>query len=330
MLSGRPLLDTVADSPFHVSRPDAEAAARFALEQGLNLLVLGQRGAGKTTFLRRLAFDLRTSGSRVAFVDAGPADGNPDEVLALVTDVVTGRQRSMTLTDSLFPPSPTESLLARVDRLRSRLSSDEQERVVVLVDGLGGSTVHTLFGQLRDELWTVPVSWVVSGDLEQRAAYLRPPADAFFDAQVVLGPLPDGAAEQLVARRLDDAPSLPALTHLVRGTDRMPRTLVAAARGFAGSTAAQRSGQAAAREQARLHLAGLGRAATMLVEELRARGGSASASEPDLLGRLGWTRPRAVQVLKQLEDAGLATTSSARVSAQGRPRTIYTLVPDLL
>jgi predicted ArsR family transcriptional regulator len=62
----------------------------------------------------------------------------------------------------------------------------------------------------------------------------------------------------------------------------------------------------------------------MLAVELEALGG-ASASDDRLLSRMGWTRPRAVQVLAEMEKAGLVTASSEK-TGQGRPRKVYKVV----
>jgi predicted ArsR family transcriptional regulator len=62
----------------------------------------------------------------------------------------------------------------------------------------------------------------------------------------------------------------------------------------------------------------------MLWAELEVLGG-ASASDDRLLSRMGWTRARAVQVLGELEDAGLVTASSVK-SGQGRPKKVYKVV----
>src|SRR5690606_4027563 len=63
--------------------------------------------------------------------------------------------------------------------------------------------------------------------------------------------------------------------------------------------------------------------ARMMGRELEALGG-ASASDPVLLDRLGWTRSRAVQVLKELEAAGVVVGTEVR-AGPGRPRKVYRL-----
>ena len=104
---------------------------------------------------------------------------------------------------------------------------------------------------------------------------------------------------------------------------RTPRRRIVVVREFDGEITdlAEISAAALERVQA-LILAG--RPAHMLSSELEALGG-ASASDDRLLSRMGWTRARAVQVLGELEKAGLVTTSSVK-TGQGRPRKIYKLI----
>ena len=56
----------------------------------------------------------------------------------------------------------------------------------------------------------------------------------------------------------------------------------------------------------------------MLMAELESLG-AASASDEALPKRLGWTRSRSVQVLRELEDAKLVTSSLVK-GESGRPR----------
>ncbi|HJY24418.1 MAG TPA: hypothetical protein VJ649_01940, partial [Actinomycetes bacterium] len=61
-----------------------------------------------------------------------------------------------------------------------------------------------------------------------------------------------------------------------------------------------------------------------LVADLEASG-PASASDPGLLARHGWSRSRATQLLRELLDVGLVETTTVR-NGPGRPRTVYTAV----
>src|SRR5690606_39495712 len=97
-----------------------------------------------------------------------------------------------------------------------------------------------------------------------------------------------------------------------------PRRLLALARAarVTGTSPAEQQ-EAMARRQ--VEIAKLGRPATMLMSELESLG-PASASDERLLQRLGWTRSRAVQVFRELEDSGFVTASYVRGPAGGRPK----------
>jgi len=334
LLSSRPLLDTRADRSYYVDRPAESAALDRALAAGLNTLVLGRRGSGKTSFLRYAAARLRerdphdspdsSSARRVEVLDAGLA-GDAEGLLTLVADRLLGGAVN----------GDGGRLLPLVDRLRRELPGP----AMVLLDNASAGAVHVLFGRLRDEMWSLPVVWVVTADEAAAAAYLEPPADAFFESRVVLGPLDEDSALQLLrcrlaGGRLDAQVSDDLLRRIVRGVpERTPRHLVTALREVVGSgtlpTAAEVESATEQQRDLAKRLSSLGRSASMLVAELQTRGGSASASDDGLLDALGWTRSRATQVFRQLETAELVTSSERRVNGAGRPRKVYELVGRL-
>src|SRR5882724_8937991 len=73
-LSGRPLLDTQADAKFFVDRDSELNALLDSVASGLNAIVFGKRGSGKSSLLRRVAYQLQSARiHRVHMVDAGAA-----------------------------------------------------------------------------------------------------------------------------------------------------------------------------------------------------------------------------------------------------------------
>ena len=69
-LTGRPLLGTTRDQGLFVGREEELRTVEDSLAAKMNVLLLGDRGAGKTTFLRQLASrlernDWRQCSSRV-------------------------------------------------------------------------------------------------------------------------------------------------------------------------------------------------------------------------------------------------------------------------
>jgi hypothetical protein len=323
-LSGRPLLDTKADVDLFVDRAAQLAALDGAVEARLNVLLLGDRGMGKTSLLRRLAFELRAAGRPHLFVD-GAVTGDVAELLELVragVDSPGGPDGRPFV--SLWNGAPIEDtgrLLRTLDEIQRSL--DGSARTVLLDGAPSGRAAHTLFGRLRDELWQLPLSWVVAADADLRAEYLRPPADAFFDVVVLLDPLsPVHAREALRTRLGARALSKDQVEEAVAASGGNPRRLLAAARDILAGT--RTAGRSSRRLELDRKLATLGRPAAMLVAELESLG-RASASDDQLLNRLGWTRGRASQVFGQLEEAGIVTSSPLRGERGGRPRKVYEL-----
>lgn len=314
VLSGRPLLDTRADAALFSGRTEELAQLRWALRRQLNCLLLGPRGSGKSSLLRYLLWQQRDDPLEDStrpppfFIDAAGVS-TAGALLALVAARLG--------TDS------EESTEARrlLDRLAG-LPADAWPAFVVLDQPLA-TAAHAVFGQLRDEVWRLPVSWVVAAADTDEADLLLPPADAFFDVVVRLGPLDDQALNEALHRRLDGQLPDDDLRQVVEAAGGNPRRALDLARAALASpqdTAAVTEAAAGRWQRA----ARLGRPAAMLLAELEAAG-AASASDARLLDRLGWTRARASQVFGQLERAGLVQAAAVR-NGPGRPRRVYRVV----
>jgi hypothetical protein len=195
------------------------------------------------------------------------------------------------------------------------------KRWVVLLDSPQHDAAHTLFGRLRDVVWQLPISWVVTADSSAADAFRRPPADAFFDPVERLSTLDEDTGRQVLVRRGLVAS---AADDLVTSTAMTPRVLLDRAR--RSMLEHVTPDEVHSREldfQGRL--GELGGAAAMLARELRGNG-AVSASDQDLQRRMGWTRSRLTQVLKELEAAGLVTATEAAEGRAGRPRRRYEVV----
>jgi hypothetical protein len=315
-LSGRPLHGTEADSALFVDRERDLEAVEQAVKRSTNVLVLGDRGTGKTTLLRRAAQDLARDGMRAVFVEGGLATSAP-EFLSLL------QYRVAPESAPIRAKGAAEELLERVEALGRSLEAADRP-VVVLVDELPAAEVgHTLFGRLRDSLWQLPLQWVVAGDVADRAVYLRPPADAFFPRVVVLGPLDlEASIELLRARISPKEASDRRLREIAANAEGNPRALVSlASRTLLGGEDLHEV--ATHRVRQREALEELGQPARRVAAALEAAG-RASASDDQFLARLGWSRSRATQVLRELEEAGIVTGSLERREG-GRPRKVYEL-----
>src|SRR5688500_17774857 len=192
-LGGRPLLDTRADAALFVDRAAELDRLGRAATEGLNVLVSGQRGMGKTSLLRYHAYGRRTSGLRMSGQELAVLDASaltdPTAFLAAVAGAVGA--------DS----PPGEASAADLVATLGRLAPAQDEPRLLAVDGLAPAVAQAVFGQLRDELWRAPLTWLVSCADVDEPAFLRPPADAFFDTTVRLAALSDDDMHDLLRRR---------------------------------------------------------------------------------------------------------------------------------
>ena len=163
---------------------------------------------------------------------------------------------------------------------------------------------QTLFGRLRDELWQVPLVWVVAVNDTDAGSLLTPPADAFFDVKLTLDSLTRDEQADVLSRRAGSAGRQLA-SQIDEGNVRrlLALTREALEPGAKTSTLLRKA------SQRQNKVAALGRSASMLVSELEALG-PVSASDESLLQRLGWTRERATQVLRRLEAEGVVCDRS--------------------
>lgn len=356
-LSQRPLTRGDVDRDLFVGREAELARLDRAISAGLNVLVLGARGAGVTSLLSQHARQLEDAGQRVGLV-GGAAAESLSELATAIRIGVEGRRPSRTETvkrqpelrlavqqiaealserievktipgdpDPLAPLRHIERTLSDPKHGEGAQADGPEGRLVVILDGtLQPELVHDLFGRLRDEVWELGWTWVVAGRLDRRSEYLEPPADAFFDDEMVLGPLEPEQARQLVLARLSSATSeelagvariRERLDQIVERSDGVPRRLLAAARDTLLST----SRQTRTIDEALTTAASLGKTELAVMHYLLAAG-PASASDEEFLTDIGISRSRATQVLKRLEASNLVLVSEMR-TARGRPRKLY-------
>ncbi len=330
-LSARPLLASALDAELFINRERELAALERSARARLNALVVGERGAGKTSLLHQLERRLEDEEQLApVFVEGARRAERPEELLSLLAyRLDADRARFSHLGEALQtvgrrpPRTSTENLLGGLGAIRDAIRQRERRPLLILDELPSGGVAHVLFGQLRDELWSLPATWVVATETGEQAALLRPPASAFFETVISLSPLPDDEALELLRRRTTDeeVPSV-LLREVVAAGEGNPRRLVGIARDAVveGRNVEDLAGaQAAVRDRARE----LGEAARRLAAYLEANG-AASASDQRMLSELGWSRSRATQVLRELEQAGLVEPANDR-GESGR-RKVYALV----
>ena len=343
-LSARPLLDNAADQGLFVGRKDELARIPLALGSGLNCLVVGPPGSGKTSLVRAVMYRSHLAGDslRCVYVRANGAQTAAD----LLTAVLAVMRRSDRSATADPPQRPALDLLdALAGEIGDLRRAEPGVIPVLVVEDVLAAAGSAVFGALRDELWELDARWLVTTSTAQVGGWVRPPAEVFFETRVDLGPLSEQDAAELLRRRIEPGdlggeaspaeliaavpqnaadPAADTVTDAARET---PRRLLELARELgAGSTVGGARLNALAGLEARAAaIAGLTRPARMLAQELEASGWS-SASDERLLARVGWTRPRVIQVMAELEDRGLVDMREES-TGRGRPRKLYRLKP---
>ncbi len=276
-------------------RSETLERALRVLENGLNVLILGERGAGKTTLLNALSFELRQRKRPVRLLNVAGEDGAAD-ILKRIARTDSG--------DAL-------QALARLGR--------EQPDMVLLIDGLLDARVaYDLFGRMRDRLWDLPFTWAAAVDALAADVVRAPPADAFFPVVVEPPRLNEQQRRELLSKRLPNRSKSLIAEIAAVGPENPRRLLDVARRVFVEEVPLS----VAANLDAIQRAAQLGRPHAMLFAELEAIG-EASPTDAELMRRMGWTRQRISKVFEELEAEGLVSARDERQTVRGRPRRLY-------
>ncbi len=316
-LSGRPLRGTRRDRALFVDREQTIGVAEQALRNGGNVLLVGQRGSGKSSILRIVAHDLEEEGHRRVLLDGRTAASTLDFLVLLrdqlgawtrvplreaAANVASVASRVLEAPQVVLRPNPTETqnLLSELREIARNLPTEGETIVIV---------------------WELPLVWLVAVDERDVGLYREPPADAFWQRVVTIPDLDPDAAAELLRRRLEDD-QLPAdvLQQLVAAAEGNPRRLIALAYDIVVE-GAEPAALMLRDQDVRDRIKDLGEPAKRLLAEVEANG-AASPSDEGLLRKLGWTRGRASQVFRELEEQGLVRALE-RPGSGGRPRRLY-------
>ncbi|MET0967133.1 MAG: AAA family ATPase [Nakamurella sp.] len=324
-LSGRPLLDNAADNALFAGRKQILVKLQQSLKAGYNCLVSGPPGSGKTSSVRALMYRLHHGPTPwpVIFVRANEA-ASAGDVLQLVLQSLDYGERNDDRPPASLPSVQLVDQLA--ERVKARLDQARVSQLIVIED-IKAAAGLALFGGVRDEVWQIDAQWVVTTSSSHAAGLRQPPADVFFETAVELGPLTPDEGADLLRRRMTDQEFADLWDFVPAGALETPRRLIEVARELTEAPAVGGSRLNISRglEARRVALAAQSRPAQMLAQELEVLGW-ASASDERLLARLGWTRPRVVQVMAELELGGLVDMREES-TGRGRPRKLYRLKP---
>jgi hypothetical protein len=319
-LTGRPLTTAEEDQRLYVKRAVDERLTT-SLSLGANVLIRARRGAGATSLLNRVESAVDDAIS----LNAASARSADDLLHAVIARGRVPQDVLGSLLGSLGRPDPLAAPTA-LGELRAALS-EQGRHVTMLVDGpVDPAVSHDLFGRFRDDVFSVPATWIVVAHDERAREYLTPPADVFFEDVTTIDDLDDTHAREVLRRRgvLERLPE-ENVAAILSAQDGTPRSVVTLAR--AQLRHDPRHAHAAMRAYADA-TAGLPRRAAMLLAELQARGGPAAATDGDLLGRLGTTDRQLRRDFDVLEGHGLVERVPSGRPGNGRPPTTF-LLTDL-
>jgi hypothetical protein len=312
-LRPRPL---TSDAPLYVER-DADKVVRRAVEARQNVLVGAARGAGTTSLLNRLETELPDA----IHINADRAD-QPTDVLASLASRLHVPRGLFSDSASLFDDPDPLATPPIVGQIRAALEQAGRHPVI-LVDGpIDPGVAFELFGRWRDDLFSMPATWVVAAHEHRLAEYLTPPADVFFDTVVKLDPLSEMEAMELLQRRdalgeLSDN----ALSSIVGTFDGTPRHLLRLAQSNVTSSDRDPLEQIHAHAKA---IEDLSRGAHMLLAEMQGRG-PVAATDADLRNRLGVTDRQLRRNLAELALHGLVEIVPGARPGPGRPPSVFRL-----
>lgn len=315
----RPLLVDGVDASLYLERPELESRLVDPLMADRNVLLLGEPGSGKSTLLRKTASLLESRGRRAVLVNGAVAQDAAG--LLEFVDVALRQRLGEPADDQPAEPGPASTGLLHATRRLRRASP-----VVILLDGMMDAEIgYDVFGRLRDELWELEHPWAVAVRPRDSGMLRSPPADAFWSAVIEVPPLDHGQTERLLRLGLAEH------EYLLVDRDRVlagayPRSVIrsaheALARG--NQSSASMSGQDLVQRAS-----DLGRSEAMAMAELQGLGRPVSAHDPELLERLGWSRPYAQRILSHLERNRLLRTMPERSDRAGRPRKLYEPNPN--
>jgi hypothetical protein len=335
-MGSQPLAQSRADQRRFVDRTRETDAIIRAVAASRPVLLLGERGSGRTSLLNHVAWLLaRQKEPRHTVMVSGELASTPSQLLGILVARVqrlaepAGSRarwiedlRALSMPDGPFGQVAQPAILMElVDLLGERLAALERP-VCLMVDGIAPTVAHRVFGSLRNELWALQgAAWVVAGDSAAETLYLEPPADAFFEHAVKLGPFTDADAAKLLRAHvpvLIDAD----IERAIAVAEGNPRRLLRAAGDIQAGIAPVTS---VADEFAQRATALAGPLAGALVGYLAAHG-PAAASDETMLRQIGASRQRASQLMHELESAGLLETiEQHEPGRRGRPARRFAL-----
>lgn len=228
-LSLSPILATESDTKYFVDRSKEVRILLDSLVYRRNVLLVGERGSGKSSLLNYIEFRQRDQpGMIIIPVSFGWNIKTPEEfVNLLLSRTLHQTQTHSTLKEKISEFAEKQLAAGQFyKQLKSAQSAQIEdqdlsysqlgffEKLVSLIRAQGfniayfvddadkyAEAFYNATSSLRDFLWRTAATYFVSADISSLHIYKRPPLDAFFDHTVHLHELSLGETEMLINAR---------------------------------------------------------------------------------------------------------------------------------
>lgn len=321
LLSQRPLTRTDSDWRLLTRRGEERVrTADEALRRGMNVLITGERGAGRTSLLHQVGRRLRDAGLHVVLVD-GAAWATPQEAIDAIALAYAATPRAGTPVANASAEDASVRIEALLRGRRrsggvatldpSPLTELGSDGAYVLIDNLGGHVAHDLFGRHRDTMWTLRIRWCAAADGAD-SSIMTPPADVFWEKHVRISRMDPDEVLDLIDRRVEAAevgdPDVPQVRQARDDlAERLDRPLARDVMATLARVVGTQGDGVVPGDPHRLSraLESGGRRAAALLYEMEVLARPVHAGDEELGRRLGISRARISQLLGDLQEAGL-------------------------
>lgn len=348
VFSPRPLQSLVDDEAFFVSVAEIQKI-HLAVRTNENALLIGERGSGKTSLLNHLVYEYTNSKKdsqtvpvqlNLLQIENFTQTTFLEKLVSNIFDsVIKFRTKGEKIRHTLeklgfvIPPDENmksfsitlegnvsygrkevdyEFLVERLEKVVHTLQERNIQIFVIIddVDKINSKLIWNVFRVLRDTLWDLRVSLIMSVLPEQVSEITKPPLDQFFMYRIKMKPYDQMKARELIAKRAKFAKQRleleeGALARLVTDTKGNPRSLMSEMKRILES----------AKETSKITEAMMAEIESSYLPELSSIERSVinylvhnphvSASSEDFSRSLGVTRSRLSQILNELREKGL-------------------------